>query len=258
MNLKIMIKGFIVGIAKIIPGVSGAMLALTLGIYEDIIKAITNFFSKPKDNFKLLFNFGLGCFIAIILFSKLLLFLLNNYYYQVIYLFLGLILGTLINFTKKLKFNKKNIVIFIVFSGLLIYLANLKTNYIFIYKGNFSNYLYTIVLGFIDAATSIIPGISGTVIFMLLGSYQYVLSLLGNPFSYIFIMYLIGIIIGIIIISYLMHYLLEKRKDEIYILILAFMVSSLIILFGKIYQGFSIKIGIFLVLGLGLGLKLKE
>ena len=51
MNIILIIKGFIVGIGKIIPGVSGSMLAMTLGVYEKTINAITNFFSSPKNNF---------------------------------------------------------------------------------------------------------------------------------------------------------------------------------------------------------------
>ena len=240
MNILLIIKGFIVGIAKIIPGVSGAMLAMTLGIYEKIIDAITNFFNNPKDNLKILLNFGIGCFIAIILFSKLILFLLNNYYYLTIYLFLGLILGTLINFKKKLIFSKKNIFILIISSIILFIFTNFKSSNIFIFKGTLLNYLYTILLGFIDAATSIIPGISGTVIYMLLGTYQYVLSILSNPFSLVFIMFLIGLFIGIIIVCYIMNYLLKYKKEETYIIIFAFMIISIITLFFKVLNGFNI------------------
>lgn len=65
MNIKLILKGFIVGIGKIIPGVSGSMLAITLGIYESILEAVTNFFSNIKKNSKLLINFSLGVFLAI-------------------------------------------------------------------------------------------------------------------------------------------------------------------------------------------------
>ena len=77
MNLILILKGFIVGIGKIIPGVSGSMLAITLGVYERVLEAITNFFSNPKQNIKLLVNFSFGLFLAIIFFSKLILFSLN-------------------------------------------------------------------------------------------------------------------------------------------------------------------------------------
>ena len=70
MNIKIILKGFIVGIGKIIPGVSGSMLAMMMGIYEKLIQAITNFFTNIKENSKLLINFCIGLFIAIIYLVK--------------------------------------------------------------------------------------------------------------------------------------------------------------------------------------------
>ena len=113
--MKLVLIGFIVGIGKIIPGVSGAMLALTLGVYEKLIDAVTNFFGDIKNNLKFLGKFGIGLVLAIVFFSKLILFLLNNYYQEVMYLFLGLIIGTLMIFMKDLKYNKKNIVVFLIF-----------------------------------------------------------------------------------------------------------------------------------------------
>ena len=76
MNLRLIIQGFIVGIGKIIPGVSGSMMAMLMGIYEPLMEAVTKFFDNKKKHFYLLFNFGIGIFLAIILFSKIILFLL--------------------------------------------------------------------------------------------------------------------------------------------------------------------------------------
>ena len=102
MNLILILKGFIVGIGKIIPGVSGSMLAITLGVYERVLEAITNFFSNPKQNIKLLVNFSFGLFLAIIFFSRLILFSLNNYYDETMFLFIGLF--RMINSNKKPHF----------------------------------------------------------------------------------------------------------------------------------------------------------
>ena len=149
MNIKIILKGFIVGIGKIIPGVSGSMLAMMMGIYEKLIQAITNFFTNIKENSRLLINFCIGLFIAIILFSKIILFFLNNYYYQTIYLFLGLIIGTFINFIPQVKFNYRSIIIALISFIFVLSLSFLSTNSLFIFQGKVSHYLYTIFLGFI-------------------------------------------------------------------------------------------------------------
>lgn len=248
-DLKLMFKGLIVGIGKIIPGVSGSMLAITLGVYDKVLEAVTNFFDNPKKNAKLLFNFALGVLLAIILFSKLILFLLNNYYQPTMYLFLGLIVGTLLPFTKELKWNLKNSIIFLVFFSLTLILAFKTTNINYVFGSNILDYLYTAFLGVIDAFTSIVPGISGTAIFMLLGSYEFVLQVLANPFSLLFIVYGVGMMLGIIIICYIMNYLLKNKRQETNMAILAFMISSVLMLLMSIKDFLSV----FMILMFGVG-----
>ena len=253
MNIKLILKGFIIGLGKIIPGVSGSMLAITLGIYENILEAVTNFFNNPKKHSKLLVNFGIGVFLAIIFFSKLILFLLNNYYEPTMYLFLGLIVGTLLPFTKELKWNIKSFILFIVFLSLTFIISFMSTTTNFIFTGSLLDYLYTSFLGIIDAFTSIVPGISGTAIFMLLGSYEYVLKILSNPFSLLFIIYGIGLILGIIIICYIMNYLLKYKRNETNIVIFAFMISSVGILLIGIKNFFNIFMLLMFIIGIIIG-----
>jgi putative membrane protein len=66
----LIIKGIIIGIGKIIPGLSGSMLAISMGIYQKLINSINNFFEDIKGNFYFLFNVFLGVSISIIFFSK--------------------------------------------------------------------------------------------------------------------------------------------------------------------------------------------
>lgn len=253
MNIRLILKGVIVGLGKIIPGVSGSMLAITLGIYESILEAVTNFFSDIKKNSKLLINFSLGVFLAIIFFSKLILFFLNNYYEPTMYLFLGLIVGTLLPFTKELKWNLKNFLIFLIFLSLTFILSFKTTNINYIFEGNLLDYVYTSFLGVIDAFTSIVPGISGTAIFMLLGTYEYVLKILANPFSLLFIIYGIGLLFGIVLICYIMNYLLKHKKNETNIIIFAFMVSSIGILLMGIKNFFNIFMLLIFIIGMIIG-----
>lgn len=253
MNLFLILKGFIVGLGKIIPGVSGSMLAMTLGIYENVLEAITNFFDNPKKHPKLLLNFGIGVFLAIIIFSKIILFLLTNYYNETMYLFLGLILGTLIPFSKNLKLNLKNILIFFIFLSLMFLMTYLDTSTKFIFKGSLFNYLYIILLGIIDAFTSIVPGISGTAIFMMLGVYEFVLGILASPFSILFVLYLLGMVFGIVVICYIMNYLLKNRKEETHSIIFAFMVGSILILFLDLIKALNMNLIIIFLIGVFFG-----
>lgn len=253
MNIKLIIKGFIIGLGKILPGISGSMLAITLGIYEKLINIITNFTSNIKENIIFLLNFIIGVIIALVLFSKILLYLLNNYYSYTMYLFIGLIIGTIISFSKEIKISKKNIIIFIIFLSLMLFLSNINSSIKFIYEKTIINNIYIIILGFIDATTMIIPGISGTAIFMLLGVYEFVLNLFSNPISFLFILYGIGMFSGIIIISYIMKYLLDNYKDEAYSIIMALSISSILILISNVISLINIKTIILLLIGLIIG-----
>ena len=78
-SLILVIKGFIMGIANIIPGVSGGTLALTLGIYEQFIGAISHFFSNFKKNICFLAPIGLGILLAVATLSRVIDYSFNHY-----------------------------------------------------------------------------------------------------------------------------------------------------------------------------------
>ena len=88
-----MLKGFIIGIGKIVPGVSGAMLAITLGVYDKAIQAFTGFTSDIKKNFKYLLLLGIGIISSIIVFSKIINYFYTNHYIPTMLFFMGLIIG---------------------------------------------------------------------------------------------------------------------------------------------------------------------
>ncbi len=238
------------------PGVSGSVLAMGLGVYERLIDAVTNFFKRPKENIKYLSKFGLGVFIAIIFFSKFILFLLNNYYKEAMYLFLGLILGTLIPFLKEVKYTKKNIIIMGITLGLVLSLSFYKGKMVLNFTG-ITYFIYIALLGFIDALSSIVPGVSGTAIFMMLNSYEVVLNIMANPFNLKFIIYILGVVIGVILVCLLMDYLFKRKKEEVYSGILGLMVSSLIVLFISVSKDFKLGYLIYLILGIGVSYNLK-
>ena len=125
------IKGIIIGIGKIIPGVSGSMLAISLGVYQNMIDSINCFFVKPVENAKFLSKIGIGILISILLFSKIIVKSLEISYIVTIFFFIGLIIGSL----EDLKYNidKKNNYISIVISIVVIPLGLLNINNQFLY-----------------------------------------------------------------------------------------------------------------------------
>ena len=246
--LTLLLKGFIIGIAKIIPGVSGALIAISFGIYEKAIKAISNFFENPINNFLFLFPIGLGVLLSISLTSGLILYFINNYYFPTILLFIGLIMGGIPSLIDNINIKKVKFIhiLILTLSFSTVFLISLVNGqHFFVETSNeLINFLLFFMIGFIDALTMIIPGISGTAVMMLLGCYDTLLQFLSNLismaaiFTNIFkvIPYLLGIVLCVIILSKVMTYLFDKKKEYMYCGILGFTLSSVLSLFFETFK----------------------
>ena len=223
------IKGLIIGIGKILPGVSGSLIAISMKVYTPLLESINNFFKSPKKNMKFLFPILSGIIISVILFSNIIRILINKYYFPVLLLFIGLIIGsTDFSFT---DFKNKKIVKIIIFT--LVFLS-----IIFINKLSFNirlndGFFTYIMLGIIEAISTIIPGISGTAIFIVLKKYDLILEILSNPFRNILILipFIVGIIIGVIAISKIILYILKKHPVIFMVIIKALTFSTLFLMY---------------------------
>ena len=228
--ISLFMKGIIIGIGKIIPGVSGSMLAISLGVYEEIIDSISNIFKNFKENALFLINIGSGIVISIILISKLIIFLLNNWYFQMMMLFIGLIIGGIFSLFKVVKEKKSFKYITICFIPFLFFflLSILETNIRINIKFNYINCFF---IGILETFTMIIPGISGTAIMMMLGIYDEQLMIFSNweYFSYL-IIFMIGVFIATILLSNIISKVLTKYRIGSYYLILGFSLSSILTL----------------------------
>lgn len=244
-NFELIIKGFLVGIAKIIPGVSGSLLAVSLGIYNKAIDAISHPFNHFKDNIIFLGNVGIGVLIAIILFSNIVLYFLNRYFFVTVMLFTGFIIGSLSSFIRNVEnLNKKNYLFIILLTLVIVFLSSFRNDFDFVYTNSFSNNIIVMLYGFIDATAMVIPGISGTAIFLLIGCYSFILNLFSSLSVVFFngsnilpiLLFFLGICIGIMVVSKIMHYMLEKHKKNTYLCIIGCALSSVILLFIDIFS----------------------
>ena len=140
------IKGFIIGIGKIIPGVSGAMLATIMGVYDKSIFYICNFKNNIKAAIKYLFPIGIGVIVSIILFSKIISLCLDKYYVITMLFFIGLIIGGFSFIVNKV--NKSDyyisIISFVIF--FLIVILNINNSYVI--KNNFFDFIMFFVFLF--------------------------------------------------------------------------------------------------------------
>ena len=236
------IKGFILGIANVIPGVSGGTMAVSMGLYELILSSIGNFFKDIKGNFIKLLPIILGILVAIVSTSKLVTYALTNYKAQTLCLFIGLIFGGVSLIMRKIKGkgSKTNYLIFFVIFFFVISLNFLKTGLIEISFTNMGiiGYLFLLLMGFIASSAMVIPGISGSFILMVLGYYDKIIytvstitdfSKLGSNLL-ILVPFGIGVIIGIVFMAKLITNLIKKYETKTYFAIMGFVLSSVVVL----------------------------
>ena len=243
-KIVLIFKGIVVGLGKIIPGVSGTMLAITLGIYDKCVYAISNFNKNLKDNMNLLFYIGIGLVISIGSFSNLVIFLLNNYYYVTMCFFVGLIIGGIPKLYNESKINVKELsnMALVIISFLIILILNsfnpehtVKTE---------ASFLTLIYIGFLESFAMIVPGISGTALLMLVGYYDVVIFRFSQIFNLLslfdtikfFIPFSIGMLIGVIIMSKIINICFKRYPVKTYCVIFGLILSSLYILITDIFK----------------------
>lgn len=205
------LKGIIVGIGGIAPGLSGSVLLVILGLYQKAINAIGTLFKDFKNNVKFLFPLVLGFGVGVIIFSKIVDFLLGNYEMYTRYAFLGLVLGTIPLFYKEVKkegFNKKYYIYIVIAAiiGLSVFFFNKN---LFPAVTN-PNLFQSVLLGVAVAGSSIVPGVDSAVILSSLGLYELYVSSLADFNLSILIPAGFGLVIGALVISFIINKLIKR------------------------------------------------
>ena len=240
-TILLVLKGFLLGIANVIPGVSGGTLALTLGIYQDLIGAISHLFKNLKKNLKFLIPLGIGMVIAILLGSKVITFSLDKFALPTTLFFIGLIVGGIPLLTKKVKGRRLkplNLAVFLLTFGIVMIMTFLNAGNNAVDLSNMSviQFILLMIIGMVAAATMVIPGVSGSFVLMLLGYYKPVMATLGNLTDFsllghnilVLAPFGIGLLIGIVGIAKLIEFLLKKYEIPTYYGIVGFVTASVI------------------------------
>lgn len=265
-KLSLIIKGFILGIANVIPGVSGGTLAITMGIYERLIDCISHFFKNIKKNLTFIIPIGIGAVLAVLIMSKLVTASLENFPFATTLFFIGLIVGgvpMIAGNVKKEKINPINIIVFLLTFGLIMFMTfgPNGSNNINLSNVNIGMMLILLLVGVVAAATMVIPGVSGSFVLMLLGFYEPIIGTISNLTNFselgnnllILCPFGIGVLIGFVLVAKLIEFLLARFRITTYYGILGFVISSIVGLFVSAL-GYSagiieIIIGIILFLG---------
>lgn len=280
--LKSILKGFVIGLANVIPGVSGGTMMVAMGIYDKLIHSITHLFSEFKKSVMFLLPIFIGIGVAIVVVPFGIEFLFASYPFQTNLLFIGLIVGGLPAVWKKIKGNSVkvgHIIACLVFFALVAGLALLGGT-----EGtaadlslSFASVIKLFFVGIVASGTMVVPGVSGSMMLLLMGYYHPVLEAITDfikavlafdmggilqgigvlaPFG-------VGVVVGIFAIAKLIEIIFEKFPLFAYWAIVGLIVSSpvAILLVGEMgaITAISVVTGIVtFVIGFIVALKLGE
>lgn len=247
--IKDILRGAAIGVANIIPGVSGGTMMVSMGIYDDVIHAVTGIFHHMKKSICLLLPYVIGMGLGIAGLSFAIGYFFENYPFQTAMLFIGLILGGLPMILPKVRCRPSAVegLIFIAFFALIIWMqfwdAGAEKDLTF----GTATVISLFLIGAVAAATMVIPGVSGSMVLMSLGYYTPIIDTINSFLKAAFrldmqdllscmgilVPFGLGVLSGIFLIAKLVEYLLEKQERKTYFGILGLVISSPIaVLFG--------------------------
>ncbi len=238
-------RGIVIGVANIIPGVSGGTMAVSMGVYDKLIEAVTDLRKNFKKSFLFLLPYLIGAVLGIVALSFVVRHSLQTWPLQTAGLFIGLIMGGLPVILKNFrgaKINIGHVVIFIAFFLLVIFMSLNKDieSTATDFNLNPIMIIQLFAVGMIAAATMIIPGVSGSMVLMILGFYngiisnisQFIKALLSFDMAGIthglgvFIPFGIGILIGVALIAKMIRWLFANAPISTYAAITGLILAS--------------------------------
>ena len=238
-RLRFVIAGFFVGLAELLPGISGSTVAIAFKVYEKFILFLSNLkISNFSFNFKklnqvffldLIIPFFIAMAISVIFASKFILFLYSEYTNGFL-IFLSILMCSisfLIAFRLKNEF-KLNMNWIIYFLAGAIFAALLNT--ISLVSNNPSLIVFVLV-GFIAFSFFLLPGISGSAILLSIGVYEIIIGSIANIQLEIFMPFAIGCLISLLLMPKIINYLLSKYKLNIMIFFAALIFVSGVLIF---------------------------
>lgn len=243
--LKMILKGVVIGVANIIPGVSGGTMAVSMGIYDKIIHAATHLLSEFKKSMKVLIPILIGAALGLVVVARVIQIMFDKAPLQTNLLFVGLIVGGLPAMTKKVKgqsIRLPHIIACVLFFAFVVGLAAMGET-----EGaaadmtfNAINVVKLFGVGIVASATMVIPGVSGSMILMIMGYYNPILKevnrFIDNLVSFnvpglmdgcaVLVPFGIGVVVGIFAIAKLIEIIFTKFPYVAYWAIIGLIIAS--------------------------------
>ncbi|VDG99540.1 Domain of uncharacterised function (DUF368) [Lysinibacillus sphaericus] len=230
-------RGFLMGISDLIPGVSGGTIAFMLGIYDRLLTSISGIFSKDwRKHIGFLLPLAIGMGLTLLLFSRVIKFLLANYNAPTQFFFMGLIIGILPFMAKQAKikstFKAWHYVVLLVVGVLLAmtaFIAPADTSIITSLTPATTVVLF--LSGWAASTAMLLPGISGSFVLLLLGMYSTAIGALSDFNIPIIIVIGLGVVLGFVISSKIIHYLLNQHATLTFAIIIGLIIGSIIVIY---------------------------
>ena len=241
-GLKNIFAGIVIGISNVIPGVSGGTMAVVLNVYDEILDAVS--IRRFVKHLFFIITLGIGMLAGIYGFSNIIEYLFENYPMQTNFAFLGLILGSIPMIFKrslKEKFQPVNLIPFIAGLGIMVVLflfGNQEGGQTVMTQMDVGTFLLMILAGAVAAFAMVLPGISGSMIMVIMGTYTTVISAVSN-LNFLFLLpVVIGVVIGIVVCIKMVKYLMKRFYQGTYFAILGLVLGSVL----SLWPGFIFDI----------------
>lgn len=251
------VRGMVIGIANIIPGVSGGTMMVTMGIYDKLIGSITGIFKQFKKSVRTLLPYAIGMAVGIVAFSFLLTkVFMVKFPLPTAFAFIGLIVGGVPMLIKKAKESRRVngvlcVLVFAVFFALIIGMQFLGEGADKVVEPSVANAFILLVMGVLAAAAMVIPGVSGSLLLLAFGYYNPVTEALTAFASAVFdwdiatawdktlvlFPFGVGVLLGIFFVAKLIEWLLAKHERLTYSGILGLVCASPIPVFLNAWSG---------------------
>lgn len=237
-HLIVALKGFFMGAANVVPGVSGGTIALITGIYKEIIEALNSLMEKQtwksllKGDFRgfwkqvsgsFLLALAIGVVLSVFSLAKLMTYVLAHFPVQTWAFFFGLIVASAILMFRDIKgWGIKEILFTLggIALGLLVCtLSPTQTP---------DNWFFIFLCGAIAVCTMILPGISGSFVLVIMGKYDFIMQAIADLNWPVLIVFALGCVVGILAFSKFLHWLLARFEKQTMLVLLGFVLGSLV------------------------------
>ena len=237
-NLVVALKGFAMGAANVIPGVSGGTIALLTGIFNELIESLNSLMSVStwklllKGEFKefwktihgtFLLWLAIGVVLSVFSLAKLMEYVLAHYPVQTWAFFFGLIIVSAIFMLSDIKGWKGSNLCWLIggvaLGAFICLLSPTETT---------SDLWFIALCGAIAICTMILPGISGSFILVLLGKYEYVMKAVSELNIPVLLVFALGCVIGIVAFSKFLHWLIGKYEKQTLLVLIGFTIGALV------------------------------